>query len=265
MTIFPGQPDLTWDHEAWWTQSEHRNYDVFNDIVTYGMHQWIWGSFVEQWFIQQEYEDSRPADIPWNSDWWQSSTSELQPNFEAGCQTCLTWPPCCMDDTHKSSCHETQYLFPGNHSGSRSLWKRCNPAVLRNLAYPNARKISMYDRLGQSLTGHHVSLGHVFSTGPDHGTKCCQEGLNVIRPASLHYHGCMVNVETYHFKHITFQHGIQRSRFVDKRIFGSFMWFFALVVLSWHPEAHWRVYPWTHSCMDIWRTVSFLTLVKECN
>ena len=42
--------------------------------------------------------------------------------------------------------------------------------------YPNAPKISMYDRLGQSLTGHHVSLGDVFSTGPDHGTKCCQEG-----------------------------------------------------------------------------------------
>ena len=122
-----------------------------------------------------------------------------------------------MDDTHKSNCHETQYLFPGNHSGSRSLWKRCNSAVLCNLAYPNAPKISMYDRLGQNLTGHHVSLGDVFSTGPDHGTKCCQEGLNVIRPASLHYHGCMVNVETYHFKHITFQHGIQRSRFVDKR------------------------------------------------
>ena len=30
--------------------------------------------------------------------------------------------------------------------------------------YPNAPKISMYDRLGQSLAGHHVSLGDVFST-----------------------------------------------------------------------------------------------------
>ena len=68
MSIFPGQPDLTWDHEALWTQCERRNYDTFKDIVAYGMYQLNWGSFVEQWFVQQEFENNRPSDIPWESD-----------------------------------------------------------------------------------------------------------------------------------------------------------------------------------------------------
>lgn len=69
MSIF-SWPDLTWDYGAWWTQRERGNFnDVFNDIVIYGMHQLTWGSFVEQqWFTQQEYEDCRPSDIPWESD-----------------------------------------------------------------------------------------------------------------------------------------------------------------------------------------------------
>lgn len=60
MSIFPGQPDLTWDHEAWWTQSERRNFDTFKDIVAYGMYQLSWGSFVEQWFAQQELKTTDP-------------------------------------------------------------------------------------------------------------------------------------------------------------------------------------------------------------
>ena len=75
-------------------------------------------------------------------------------------------------------------------------------------------------------------------------------------------HGQCWNV-SFQTHHVPTRHTTQP--FCRQKIFGSFMWFFVLVVLSWHPEAHWRVYPCAHSCMDIWRTVSFLTLVKECN
>ena len=67
MSIFPGQPDLLWDYGAWWTQGERRDFGIFNDIVVRGMYQSNWGSFVEQWFIQQDYESSRPTDSPWDS------------------------------------------------------------------------------------------------------------------------------------------------------------------------------------------------------
>ena len=38
MALFPGQPDMIWDYCAWWTQSERRNFTVFNDIIVHGSH-----------------------------------------------------------------------------------------------------------------------------------------------------------------------------------------------------------------------------------
>jgi hypothetical protein len=40
----------------------------WSDIVVRGMYKSNWGSFVEQWFFQQDYQDSFPSSIPWDSD-----------------------------------------------------------------------------------------------------------------------------------------------------------------------------------------------------
>eukprot|EP00435_Cladocopium_sp_Y103_P026822 s1787_g6.t1 len=68
MELFPNQPDIIWDYEAWWTQRERRYFLVFRDIVVHGMHQGNWGTFVEQWFIQQDYEDNVPSNMSWDDD-----------------------------------------------------------------------------------------------------------------------------------------------------------------------------------------------------
>ena len=75
MSIFPGQPDLTWDCGAWWTQGERRNFNPFLDIVVHGMYQQNWGAFDERWFIQEEHRPSIPDDIPWGSDSQQNFAS----------------------------------------------------------------------------------------------------------------------------------------------------------------------------------------------
>ena len=68
MTIFPGQPDLMWDHGAWWSPHERRNFNTFCEIVVHGMYQHNWGSFVEQWFIHEDHMSSIPDGMAWNSE-----------------------------------------------------------------------------------------------------------------------------------------------------------------------------------------------------
>ena len=68
MTLYPGQPDMMWDYGAWWTSREREDYNVFEDIVIRGMYQSNWGSFVEQWFIQKDYQGSRSSNMPWTEE-----------------------------------------------------------------------------------------------------------------------------------------------------------------------------------------------------
>ena len=65
MALFPGQSDLSFDYGAWWARGERHGFTVFNDSVVHGHHQSTWGTFVEQWFIQQDYWANRPNQISW--------------------------------------------------------------------------------------------------------------------------------------------------------------------------------------------------------
>lgn len=58
MDLFPGHPDMTWDHGAWWNDSDRRKYQVFRDIVVHGKYQDCWGSFIETYFQHLDLEDS---------------------------------------------------------------------------------------------------------------------------------------------------------------------------------------------------------------
>ena len=57
MDLFPGQPDMMWDHGAWWDESDLRKYHVFRDVVVYGKFDDCWGSFIETYFQQLDLED----------------------------------------------------------------------------------------------------------------------------------------------------------------------------------------------------------------
>eukprot|EP00435_Cladocopium_sp_Y103_P006715 s4552_g2.t1 len=50
-----GQPDMCWDYCGWWIQRERHGFSVFTHIVVHAHHQSNWGTFVEQWFIHQDY------------------------------------------------------------------------------------------------------------------------------------------------------------------------------------------------------------------
>ena len=54
MTLFPNQPDLTWDFAGWWAPNDAHGYTVFLDIVVEGKHMDNFGAFVEHWFAQTD-------------------------------------------------------------------------------------------------------------------------------------------------------------------------------------------------------------------
>ena len=54
MTLFPNQPDLTWDFAGWWAPNDVHGYSVFLDIVVEGKHMDNFGAFCEQWFTQTD-------------------------------------------------------------------------------------------------------------------------------------------------------------------------------------------------------------------
>lgn len=68
MFLYPGQPGILWDYGAWWSRDERHGFTTFIDIVVHGHHQANWGSFVEQWFIHQDYWSNNPSGMPWNED-----------------------------------------------------------------------------------------------------------------------------------------------------------------------------------------------------
>ena len=66
MTLYPNQPDMQWDFPMFWTQNERRGFTTFCDIITRGIYLNNWGSFVEQWFIQEEWQNNQPGpEMPW--------------------------------------------------------------------------------------------------------------------------------------------------------------------------------------------------------
>ena len=50
----PGQPDFNFDFPLWWNRQDQRECAVFNEIVIHKKHQETWGSFCEQWFVNQK-------------------------------------------------------------------------------------------------------------------------------------------------------------------------------------------------------------------
>ena len=72
MTLFPNQPDLTWDFAGWWAPNDAHGYTVFLDIVVEGKHMDNFGAFVEHWFAQTDPALVNPfvnwqTDASWNS------------------------------------------------------------------------------------------------------------------------------------------------------------------------------------------------------
>ena len=55
-SLYPNQPDMCWDYPAWWTRNERHGFSVF-------------GTFVEQWFLQQGLAGCNNVEnIPWSED-----------------------------------------------------------------------------------------------------------------------------------------------------------------------------------------------------
>ena len=68
-SLYPNQPDMCWDYPAWWTRNERHGFSVFMDILVRGMYLDSWGTFVEQWFLQQGLAGcSNVENIPWSED-----------------------------------------------------------------------------------------------------------------------------------------------------------------------------------------------------
>ena len=69
MTLYPGQPDMSWDYPAFWTRNERHGFTGFCDIIVRGMYLNNWSSFVEQWFIHEDLQSNQPGPcIPWSDD-----------------------------------------------------------------------------------------------------------------------------------------------------------------------------------------------------
>jgi hypothetical protein len=61
MVLYPNQPDMIWDYPLWWDHRQQHEYRVFQDIVIEGYLD-CFGSFCEQWFIQQDHGFPIPFD-----------------------------------------------------------------------------------------------------------------------------------------------------------------------------------------------------------
>ena len=59
MDLYPGQPDMLWDHGMFWDSSEKEMYRVFRNIVVDGKYDDCWGSFLERWFIERNWLESQ--------------------------------------------------------------------------------------------------------------------------------------------------------------------------------------------------------------
>ena len=48
-----GLPDMFWDYCGWWTPTETHGFSVFKELVIEGKHMENFGSFCEQWFLNE--------------------------------------------------------------------------------------------------------------------------------------------------------------------------------------------------------------------
>jgi hypothetical protein len=91
--------DMLWDYPAFWTGNERHGFIVFCDIITRGMYLNNWGSFVEQWFILENFRNINP--VPTCPGLMIGKvTPHLDMTLRRGVNHVAVLHPC-KDDTHK--------------------------------------------------------------------------------------------------------------------------------------------------------------------